>query len=653
MERVARATRRRFSLAGMISTPGILACWMAAPVLASQISVQSATYGGSCGIRTDNAGPSVRVLCDGQERCSYVVNLRVLGDPKPGCRKDFAVQYMCRGSGQGRSASVPGEAAGQAVAIDCSGGTAPSAGLPAATTAPSAAASDDAPLGFEVNGTCVGSCPPSKPLQPGELKGGAIAFEIKLPNGDRFAFTGQPSSTSQAGFGETQFGYDSPFAVQYLGNAEGGPSQDDTVTATLYRAFAVGHDGQIDIKPAHSAAFSLGLGEGSSAEAALSGSQGNAWVPTQRWPAAPHTEQNPMFGAFHYSVAIRNGVLHLWFRFGAHFARGSLPGSFIDFNRAKPPLLTFAQLRRGEGFTAPPDVVCSAGISADEALTRAKRAALRSANIMAMRCFLSAADSGNAGAENDVGYAAEQGLAVVPDLQEAARWYRKAAEQGDTQAQDRLAHVLVAGAPGGSVDLAEAKRWTVRADAFREARSRVCTAPSVIDGMYQVDQAISRDPEVQLSKAVAGAVTGTTVRYTPRPPFEVKVVDTPVHYGQFLVDPLIQAAEFLCQGFFTRGDDQAVALLDQNDIAHLRRERDAEEYGSQKWKDLDAAISTAEMAGGLTDFMNAQMKAHQVYVEYFKVTPLAGSRYRVTEINTPLQRSYSADVDGPVLDAPH
>ena len=84
-----------------------------------------------------------------------------------------------------------------------------------------------------------------------------------------------------------------------------------------------------------------------------------------------------------------------------------------------------------------------------------------------------------------------------------------------------------------------------------------------------------------------------------------------------------------------------MALLDQNDIAHLRRERDAEEYGSQKWKDLDAAISTAEMAGGLTDFMNAQMKAHQVYVEYFKVTPLAGSRYRVTEINTPLQRSYS------------
>jgi hypothetical protein len=624
------------------------------PALASQISVQSAIYGMNCGIQADNVGASVKSLCDGGDQCSYVVNVRVLGDPKPGCKKDFIVQYTCMGSRQGRTASVPGEAGGRVVSLDCSKVALPTPGGPVAgpagEKAPSPAASD-VPFGFEANGTCVGSCPPTRPLQPGEQKGGTISFETKLPNGDRFAFTGQPSSTSLVSFGQAQFGYDSPIAVQYLGNSSGGPSQDDTVTATFYRAFAAGHDGQIDIKPAHSALFSLGVGVGSSAEAGLSGSLGAVWAPTQRWPPAPHTEQNPMFGAFHYTVGIRDGILNIWFRFGAHFAAGSLPGSFIDFNGATPPLLTFSQLRRGEGFTAPPDVVCPPGMPADQALERARRAANRSANIMAMRCFLLAADSGNAGAANDVGYAVEHGLAVLPNAEEAASWYREAAEQGDTQAQDRLAHVLVTGGAGVQ-DLEEAKHWTTRAGSLREARARVCSAPSVIDGMYQVDQAISRDPEVQLGKFAAGAMTGTTVQYTIRPPFEVKVADTSVRYGRFLVDPLPQGEAFLCQGFYTRGDDQVVALLDQNDIAQLRRQRDAEDYGSAKWRELDDAISNAEMAGAVTDFMNQLMKAHNIYVEYFTVTPLGNRRYRIAEINTPLTHPVFSDVDGPVLDTP-
>jgi Sel1 repeat len=633
-----------------LSLLSALAFVMTAPVPASQISVQNATYGASCCIQADNAGASVKTLCDGAEQCGYAVNFRALGDPKPGCKKDFVVHYICKGGALARTATAPAEAGSGSIApLDCSATAAPAPTVPPVKAAPSAPASD-APIGFEANGTCVGSCPPARPLQPGEQKGGTISFETKLPNGDRFAFTGQPSSTSQVSFGQAQFGYDSPIAIQYLGNASDGPSQDDTITTTYYRAFAVGHDGQIDIKPTHWTAMSLGLAEGSSAEAGLSGTKGERWIATYRWPAPPRSQQNPVTGAFHYTVGIRDGVLNIWFRFGAHFAAGSLPGSFIDFNGATPPLLTFAQLRRGEGFTAPPDVACPAGTPADQALERAKRAAARSANIMTVRCLLLAADSGDAGAANDVGYAAEHGLAVLPNAEEAASWYRKAAEQGNSQAQDRLAHILATG-PAATHDVDVAKHWTQRATSLRQIRSSVCNAPSIINGMHQADLEVERDPETQMGKVVALG-GGIVLQYTLRSPFLVKVVDTSFRYGQFQLDPLRQGGDFLRQGFFTRGDDKAVPLLGKNDIDRLREARDAEVYGSRAWQAADSAIDIAETAEALTEFMNQQWKAHDIYVQYYVVGPLGGRRYRITPINTTVTRTHSVDVDGPALDAP-
>ncbi len=627
------------------------------PAPASEISVQSATYGASCGVQSDNAGASVKSFCSGLDRCDYVVNYRVLGDPKPGCKKDFIVRYTCQGSEQVKTATAPAEAGfGRVASLDCSNNASASPASPSsiappvAKSAPSPFASD-ARIGFEVNGTCIGACPPAAPLQQGENQTLPIDTEVKAPNGDRFRVTGQANIASTNRFGQFQFEYESPFAVQYLGNASGGPSQDNAITATVYRAWAVGHDGQIDIKPMHSAALSLGLGEGSSAEAGLSGSKGARWVAIGRWPPASHAQQNPVPGAFHYSVAISDGVLNIWFRFGVHFAGGSLPGSFILIDSVRPPLLTFAQLRRGEGFASPADVACPPGIAPDQALDHAKRAAGRTANVMAMRCFLSAADSGDAGAENDVGYAAEHGVAVVPDPQEAARWYHKAAEQDDTQAQDRLAHLLATGA-SSSPDLAEAKRWTERAENLRNARSRVCAASSIREGMYQIDVAIAQDPELRRDKAIAALLTGATVRSTPRPPFSVRVADMSVLHGQFPVDPLSQGGDFLCQGFYTRGDDQAVSLLDQSDIDGLRAQRDAALYGSAEWQGLDDAIGQAELAGAVTDAMNQLMKAHDVYPEYFTVRALGSGRYRVTEINTPLSRPHFVDVDGPALETP-
>ena len=61
------------------------------------IGVTGATYGGNCGAR-DNASYDLEVACDGAMTCSYTIDYRVLGDPAPGCAKDFRAVYVCPGS---------------------------------------------------------------------------------------------------------------------------------------------------------------------------------------------------------------------------------------------------------------------------------------------------------------------------------------------------------------------------------------------------------------------------------------------------------------------------------------------------------------------------------------------------------------------------
>jgi hypothetical protein len=249
----------------------------------------------------------------------------------------------------------------------------------------------------------------------------------------------------------------------------------------------------------------------------------------------------------------------------------------------------------------------------------------------------------------DIGYAAETGIGVVQDPQEAARWYSKAAEQGDTQAEDRLVRVL--GDAPGAAEREKAKQWIARTQALRSARAAICSAPSIAEAMRQVDEAILNDPERLVWQTLASMMTGVGLDVSARLPFRVKVSDASVRYGGFMVDPLQQAGDFLCQGFFGRGDDQFIALLDENDIAALTRRR-AETFDSATWHDLNDAISSAELAQEVSSFMNQQMKAHGVYAEHFIVRPLERGRYRVIEINVPLRNSHFADVDGPPLEAP-
>ncbi len=56
----------------------------------------------------------------------------------------------------------------------------------------------------------------------------------------------------------------------------------------------------------------------------------------------------------------------------------------------------------------------------------------------AVRWYRLAADQGNAGAQYNLGLCYENGWGVTQSLEEAARWYRKAAEQGYEKAKEAL-----------------------------------------------------------------------------------------------------------------------------------------------------------------------------------------------------------------------
>jgi hypothetical protein len=87
---------------------------------ASGITVQTATYGGSCNVKPGNATADVQKSCGGKASCSYTVDLtKIGGDPAPGCGKSFSVEYSCGGGSAAKTANLPGEANGTAVQLSC------------------------------------------------------------------------------------------------------------------------------------------------------------------------------------------------------------------------------------------------------------------------------------------------------------------------------------------------------------------------------------------------------------------------------------------------------------------------------------------------------------------------------------------------------
>ena len=87
---------------------------------AVSIRVLGAVYGSNCaGQANTNFTDDLARQCQGRDYCVYRIDMRQLGDPRPGCAKDYQARYMCRDGGNERRASAGAEASGQSIVLDC------------------------------------------------------------------------------------------------------------------------------------------------------------------------------------------------------------------------------------------------------------------------------------------------------------------------------------------------------------------------------------------------------------------------------------------------------------------------------------------------------------------------------------------------------
>jgi peptidoglycan/LPS O-acetylase OafA/YrhL len=88
------------------------------------IHVLSATYGGNCGAPPGNATSDAQMACDGEQKCTYTVDVNRLGDPTHACGKAFALEYQCTSDGTVVKAAIPAEAGlgGKSVELSCQSG---------------------------------------------------------------------------------------------------------------------------------------------------------------------------------------------------------------------------------------------------------------------------------------------------------------------------------------------------------------------------------------------------------------------------------------------------------------------------------------------------------------------------------------------------
>ena len=105
----------------------------------------------------------------------------------------------------------------------------------------------------------------------------------------------------------------------------------------------------------------------------------------------------------------------------------------------------------------------------------------------AARWFRKSADQGGVLAQQFLALMYEEGRGVPQDLAEAARWYRKAADQGDATAQFALGGMYAHG-QGVAQDYAEAVRW------YRKAADQgFDLAQHELGAMYALGQGVAQN----------------------------------------------------------------------------------------------------------------------------------------------------------------
>ncbi|HSI00159.1 MAG TPA: hypothetical protein VLA02_06120 [Reyranella sp.] len=87
----------------------------------ASIRILDASYGRNCPVRIGgaNAFDDLSRYCQGRDYCTYRIDARQLGDPSPGCAKEYHASYVCRDGGSEHRASARAEASGQSIVLDC------------------------------------------------------------------------------------------------------------------------------------------------------------------------------------------------------------------------------------------------------------------------------------------------------------------------------------------------------------------------------------------------------------------------------------------------------------------------------------------------------------------------------------------------------
>jgi TPR repeat protein len=104
------------------------------------------------------------------------------------------------------------------------------------------------------------------------------------------------------------------------------------------------------------------------------------------------------------------------------------------------------------------------------------------------------AQSGDSGAQHELGDRYAFGTGVPRDFTQAIVWLRKAAQQGDVNAQSSLGTLLSAGMPGAPTDYVEAERWLRKA-----ADQDDSAAQANLGGLYRNGTGVQKDYQIALS----------------------------------------------------------------------------------------------------------------------------------------------------------
>ena len=127
--------------------------------------------------------------------------------------------------------------------------------------------------------------------------------------------------------------------------------------------------------------------------------------------------------------------------------------------------------------------------------------------MQAVSWFRKAAEQGDADAQTNLGISYAEGEGVPKDQAEAALWYRKAADQGDTVAQSNLAFMYVKG-EGVPKDAAEAYAWynlaSISDDAARNRRDELENILTPEQKVRAQQRSTELHKEIEARKKAAG-----------------------------------------------------------------------------------------------------------------------------------------------------